>query len=638
MILGVSNKLDAPNDFIPMKYNSQGNNLRLHSAMGTDGLGTRWNYDTFNNLTDYDSSYFRLPLNAENSGEYTINFRIVGENYRVRIKINDADFIEQTWSGSWSQYTDIPLTVGLDAGTNLIIIQVRDWGVIDSYSLPNGLSYINDDTDGHYYFENQLNLCTALNGLVDSTDLGDLTVGPFKNDEDAGYTSSSTVLFKTLEDTKSLDLVYKLDGTETRGDLGIAMSVNNNSYVPLLFSEITVNTQHTYHISETTLLEAGFNFTANSTNTLKFKGLLANGESDHVFLDELHSSNVADDTGDGETHKVETEECVIYGRYVVRTGTSDAETWSGGKYVGNLGPEKAVSNASDITMDGTTLKVIEVPVQITTPGRYAIQVSYATSASASKIYYRANEETLFKQVNLASSGNWCTPCALSAKMYATLNSGWNKIYVTGTSTNGSWVNYDYFKISRVVDPDNCYISYDSSNLYNITLDNESVTTGGSTAFSFALTENASQFTGTYSVLANGTLITPNQTTGKYELNNLTEDVNISVSGLTPNVWHVYYYDGEKLVHTDEVNVGETIKYYEPPLKRGYRFDGYEENTVGNMPNSDLTFHLKFVSDASQPNMIDVLINTLSIAVPVVAFSGIALIYVFHFIKKRKLAK
>ena len=134
------------------------------------------------------------------------------------------------------------------------------------------------------------------------------------------------------------------------------------------------------------------------------------------------------------------------------------------------------------------------------------------------------------------------------------------------------------------------------------------------------------------------MITPNQTTGKYELNNLTEDVNISVSGLTPNVWHVYYYDGEKLVHTDEVNVGETIKYYEPPLKRGYSFDGYEETTVGNMPNSDLTFHLKFVSDASQPNMIDVLINTLSIAVPVVAFSGIALIYVFHVVKKRKAAK
>lgn len=60
---------------------------------------------------------------------------------------------------------------------------------------------------------------------------------------------------------------------------------------------------------------------------------------------------------------------------------------------------------------------------------------------------------------------------------------------------------------------------------------------------------------------------------------------------TVNVYHVYYYVGEELVHTAEVAYGEAIpEYVYEPTEEGYTFLGWIGDTYETMPAHDVTYN------------------------------------------------
>ena len=67
--------------------------------------------------------------------------------------------------------------------------------------------------------------------------------------------------------------------------------------------------------------------------------------------------------------------------------------------------------------------------------------------------------------------------------------------------------------------------------------------------------------------------------------------NVTYEGTyTVNIYKVYYYVGEELVHTVEVAYGEAIpEYVYEPTEEGYTFLGWIGETYETMPAHDVTY-------------------------------------------------
>lgn len=356
------------------------------------------------------------------------------------------------------------------------------------------------------------------------------------------------------------------------------------------------------------------------------------------YLSEAVAKMLGIDNPLGESIRIEAEDCKITGRYVVRTPISDWEAWSGGKYVGNIGPEEPINNASEIKLDGSNVKIFEIPVNVSKGGRYEVRVNYASEmSSSSRIYYKVNDESDYRTLAFKSTDGWATPCNYSEAMYVSLKQGANKIYVTGPSTRDSWANYDYFQLLGIEDDNSIYTNVEGSDLYNI-LELESYYPKGSDIrFKVELTERASQFTGEYQVYVNGVALNQSPD-GYYSISNVQEDINIEVKGITPNSWNVYYYDGDVLVRTVKYQIGEYIQDFRLPDKYHLRFNGWDIVVPVYMPNNDVILHAVFVEDpnagVSKTNV--GLIVGLSVGITLgVAGIAVGTIFIVKGIKKRK---
>ena len=77
--------------------------------------------------------------------------------------------------------------------------------------------------------------------------------------------------------------------------------------------------------------------------------------------------------------------------------------------------------------------------------------------------------------------------------------------------------------------------------------------------------------------------------------------DVTISGTyTVNVYNVYYYVGDELVHTAEVAYGETIpEYVYEPTTEGDEFLGWIGDTYETMPAHDVTYTANIESDVLQ---------------------------------------
>ena len=64
---------------------------------------------------------------------------------------------------------------------------------------------------------------------------------------------------------------------------------------------------------------------------------------------------------------------------------------------------------------------------------------------------------------------------------------------------------------------------------------------------------------------------------------------VVVGSYSVNIYKVYYYVGDELVHTDEVAYGESIPVYEYTPTNGDKFMGWEGEQYDTMPAHDVTY-------------------------------------------------
>ncbi|MBO5698753.1 MAG: InlB B-repeat-containing protein, partial [Bacteroidaceae bacterium] len=77
--------------------------------------------------------------------------------------------------------------------------------------------------------------------------------------------------------------------------------------------------------------------------------------------------------------------------------------------------------------------------------------------------------------------------------------------------------------------------------------------------------------------------------------------DVTISGTyTVNIYKVYYYVGDELVHTAEVAYGETIpEYVYEPTTEGDEFLGWIGDTYETMPAHDVTYTANIESGINQ---------------------------------------
>jgi hypothetical protein len=64
---------------------------------------------------------------------------------------------------------------------------------------------------------------------------------------------------------------------------------------------------------------------------------------------------------------------------------------------------------------------------------------------------------------------------------------------------------------------------------------------------------------------------------------------VVVGSYSVNIYKVYYYVGDELVHTDEVAYGESIPAYEYTPTNGDKFMGWDGEQYDTMPAHDVTY-------------------------------------------------
>ena len=64
---------------------------------------------------------------------------------------------------------------------------------------------------------------------------------------------------------------------------------------------------------------------------------------------------------------------------------------------------------------------------------------------------------------------------------------------------------------------------------------------------------------------------------------------VVVGSYTVNIYKVYYYVGDELVHTEEVAYGDNIPSYEYTPTNGDKFMGWEGEQYDTMPAHDVTY-------------------------------------------------
>ena len=115
------------------------------------------------------------------------------------------------------------------------------------------------------------------------------------------------------------------------------------------------------------------------------------------------------------------------------------DTFSGGKYVGNLNTPNA-QNPSYMT----------TYINVDYTGIYKLKIAHANENDR-KIQYRINNGS-WVEVSVSNTGNWWTPAEVVATETLTLTKGINKIDITGDiqkQADSDYVNLDYFTIERV---------------------------------------------------------------------------------------------------------------------------------------------------------------------------------------------
>ena len=233
-----------------------------------NGVGINWTDGSgFYNLTDVNASWLRLVLNAETSGQYVIPITYNAGDYPLRVYVNSATNLTEfnDLSAGWA-LSDYDLALTLEEGENVVIIQMRDWGSIRTFELPEGLSLVQTPSeDGVYGKEELIYQATYLQGINDETAMFDpdseVYYGDLAYDTDHQFEGAAIAYITPDEDNVSLDVTVKLTQKTSTGNASLGFAVGgSNAANPAIIdlSDLEVGVETTVHLPSYELANMGY--------------------------------------------------------------------------------------------------------------------------------------------------------------------------------------------------------------------------------------------------------------------------------------------------------------------------------------------------------------------------------------------
>jgi hypothetical protein len=291
--------------------------------------------------------------------------------------------------------------------------------------------------------------------------------------------------------------------------------------------------------------------------------------------------------------RYEAEDAAILGTTTaVKKDGAGITSFSEWGYVGEMGaasdvPAGLASDPSLIKGDGSDVKILSSTITIPEGkgGLYDFRMAYATSVDGVACYYKVDEGAWTK-LSLPSTTGWATVWE-SDPVSLKLAAGAHTLTWTGALTSSTWVNYDYVDLQFVSPSLYWAVNYPTSEHYSCAGQPTSVEDGTALRFKVSLAETYSQ--STLVVKANGTVLSQGSD-GYYVLENVSQDVTITIEGEALNQWTLTFKDGDTVLSSKVYEVGAAIPQSEipTPSKGGYKFLGWNFNVPETMPNGDLT--------------------------------------------------
>ena len=329
--------------------------------------------------------------------------------------------------------------------------------------------------------------------------------------------------------------------------------------------------------------------------------------------------------------RYEAEEASLTGAATKQSDADLSTPWSNAGYVGDLGPDKAITNPNDILLDGSDVKVLTFNVNAPVAGRYSFTVGYATQVDTASAYVNFDNKGWHK-LSLYNTTGWKS-MQETAFIELNLSAGNHTVTLTGSCELGSWVNYDYIELGLVDKAGTFLIHTEESNHYSfIDLPTE-VIAGEDVSFKLSLHAHYSKSNAVVKV--NNEVVTPVE--GVYTVTDVQEDLYITVEGIVKNTFVLTFKDGDTIISQTTYEVGAIIVVPEDPVKDGYTFNGWDRPIPETMPNGDLTINALWVTGFDEPETPNNKLKlALGIGIPSITLVGAGLGVGLWFWRKKKL--
>ena len=263
--------------------------------------------------------------------------------------------------------------------------------------------------------------------------------------------------------------------------------------------------------------------------------------------------------------------------------------WSNGAYIGSMGYDTSNPNypnsIDEIAEDLSNISYLRFDVNAPSSAHYEMRLGYATSTSTNIAYRIDDGEWL--ELNNLNTNDWCGGHGQYASVGVDLARGNHTITITSALNSGGWINYDYLQLVEENALEECTITGENGTGYQFTSLPEVVLKGDDLAFGITLEDYYSK--SSITVEANGKVLSA-LADGSYLLENVEENIVLTVSGVELNKWTVSFYlnEGDSEAYEEmEVEVGAPISLPAiDPTKEGYIFTGWDI-PFEQMPNGDI---------------------------------------------------
>jgi len=295
--------------------------------------------------------------------------------------------------------------------------------------------------------------------------------------------------------------------------------------------------------------------------------------------------------------RLEAENATLLGNASRSSDTDPSTPWSNAGYVGSLEPGSGVNitDPNNIIGDGSDVKILSLNFNAPVSGEYRFAVSYATQVEETHAFVKIDNKP-WVRINLFNTTGWKS-MQESEFLYFNLAPGVHKILLTGACKDGSWVNYDYIEMTRVGDATSYHVFKPADERVTISGVEDEVIAGEDIAFSVIIHEEYTQ--SNIIVKVNGIVVTP--VNELYHVENVSDDITITVEGLRKNIFTLTFKDGDTIISEEQYEVGAPITAPENPTKDGYTFNGWDRPIPETMPNGDLVISATWIEgEAPKP--------------------------------------